>query len=197
MSSDTKRPYAEALANAEKFRDLFMPMFAEAWTIAGSIRRHRPMVGDVEHVVIPKFGEAVPLGSMFPERCNLLWHRMEELVHNGPLTKAVYGEGETVVHALKGVSLEIDRGEIFGVPLFIDAGMLYWRTDLMDGPPTSLSALAADWAGDAILAQASTLHVEGADALTEFAAPDTTRTRFCSRCGVCCVKDGAMRAESV
>lgn len=34
-----------------------------------------------------------------------------------------------------------------------------------------------------ILAQASTLSVEGADALTEYAAPDTTRTRFCARCG--------------
>jgi len=34
-----------------------------------------------------------------------------------------------------------------------------------------------------VLAQASTLRVEGAHALTEFAAPDTTRTRFCSRCG--------------
>jgi hypothetical protein len=34
-----------------------------------------------------------------------------------------------------------------------------------------------------VLAQASTLHVDGAEALTEFAAPDTTRTRFCSRCG--------------
>ena len=34
-----------------------------------------------------------------------------------------------------------------------------------------------------ILAQASTLHVDGADAMTEFAAPDTTRTRFCSVCG--------------
>jgi hypothetical protein len=34
-----------------------------------------------------------------------------------------------------------------------------------------------------VLAQASTLAVEGADALTEYAAPDTTRTRFCSRCG--------------
>ncbi|MGH2418405.1 MAG: GFA family protein [Candidatus Limnocylindria bacterium] len=34
-----------------------------------------------------------------------------------------------------------------------------------------------------LLAQSSTLEVDGADALTEFAAPDTTRTRFCSRCG--------------
>lgn len=34
-----------------------------------------------------------------------------------------------------------------------------------------------------VLAQASSLHVEGAEVLTEFAAADTTRTRFCSRCG--------------
>jgi hypothetical protein len=34
-----------------------------------------------------------------------------------------------------------------------------------------------------VLAQASTLAVEGSEALTEYAAPDTTRTRFCSRCG--------------
>ena len=34
-----------------------------------------------------------------------------------------------------------------------------------------------------ILAQASTLAVDGADSLTEFAAPDATRTRFCSVCG--------------
>jgi len=34
-----------------------------------------------------------------------------------------------------------------------------------------------------VLAQASTLAVSGADAMTEYAAPDATRTRFCSRCG--------------
>lgn len=34
-----------------------------------------------------------------------------------------------------------------------------------------------------VLAQSSTLRVEGGEHLTEFAAADTTRTRFCSRCG--------------
>jgi hypothetical protein len=34
-----------------------------------------------------------------------------------------------------------------------------------------------------VLAQASSLEVTGADAMTEYAAPDATRTRFCSRCG--------------
>ena len=34
-----------------------------------------------------------------------------------------------------------------------------------------------------VLAQASTLRVDGLDAMTEFAAPDATRTRFCATCG--------------
>ncbi len=34
-----------------------------------------------------------------------------------------------------------------------------------------------------VLAQASSLVVDGAEMLTEFAAVDSTRTRFCSRCG--------------
>jgi hypothetical protein len=34
-----------------------------------------------------------------------------------------------------------------------------------------------------VLAQASTLRVIGAELITEYAAPDATRTRFCSRCG--------------
>lgn len=34
-----------------------------------------------------------------------------------------------------------------------------------------------------LLARSSTLEVTGAEALTEYAAPDTTRTRFCARCG--------------
>ncbi len=34
-----------------------------------------------------------------------------------------------------------------------------------------------------VLAQASTLRVDGLDAVTEFAAPDATRTRFCATCG--------------
>ena len=34
-----------------------------------------------------------------------------------------------------------------------------------------------------VLAQASTLRVIGVEQITEYAAPDATRTRFCSRCG--------------
>ena len=33
------------------------------------------------------------------------------------------------------------RGTLYALPWFIDVGLLYWRTDLADGPPQSLDAL--------------------------------------------------------
>jgi multiple sugar transport system substrate-binding protein len=33
------------------------------------------------------------------------------------------------------------RGSLHAVPWFVDVGLLYWRTDLMPGPPRSLAAL--------------------------------------------------------
>jgi ABC-type glycerol-3-phosphate transport system substrate-binding protein len=36
------------------------------------------------------------------------------------------------------------RGALFAVPWFVDVGMLYWRTDLVDRPPATFDELAAD-----------------------------------------------------
>ena len=33
-------------------------------------------------------------------------------------------------------------GELYALPWFVDVGMLYWRTDLFDGPPASLDELS-------------------------------------------------------
>ncbi len=35
-------------------------------------------------------------------------------------------------------------GMLFALPWFVDVGMLYWRTDLLDGPPATFADLAAD-----------------------------------------------------
>ncbi|MCC6947593.1 MAG: hypothetical protein IT539_07470 [Bradyrhizobiaceae bacterium] len=55
-TTKTKIPLAEAEAHAKRFRDLFEGCY-DRWEFAGSIRRKRPEVGDIDHVVIPKWIE--------------------------------------------------------------------------------------------------------------------------------------------
>jgi DNA polymerase/3'-5' exonuclease PolX len=95
MTDTTKQPLADAIANAQAFRALFRTDSYERWEIAGSIRRRRPEVSDVDHVVIPRFGD-VPAADMFatPTRVNLLWHQLDNLVRGGAVTKHLYGASE-------------------------------------------------------------------------------------------------------
>lgn len=94
MSTGTRQPHARALVIAEKFRELFAGTFEE-WHIAGSIRRQRPMVGDVEHVVIPKFVEerepSIFGAGKVTGTFNAVWTKADALIGNGPCEKAKYG----------------------------------------------------------------------------------------------------------
>jgi hypothetical protein len=96
MSSGTKRPWADAMADAESLRALFPPHCYERWEFAGSLRRRCPDVSDVEHVVIPAFGEvAVTMpGSLFStrQRANLLWHHLDALWQGGTVERHIYGQ---------------------------------------------------------------------------------------------------------
>jgi DNA polymerase/3'-5' exonuclease PolX len=89
----TKRPWAVAMIDADDFRGLFPKSSYERWEIAGSVRRQRPLVGDVEHVVIPVYGEVERGDGLFAvkERVNLLWHRLDALAREGQVSKHVYG----------------------------------------------------------------------------------------------------------
>jgi DNA polymerase/3'-5' exonuclease PolX len=87
MSTSIKRPLKDAQQDANDFRGLF-PGCYERWEIAGSVRRLKADVGDVEHVVIPKGDK--------------LWRRIEELTRdadnmfadpNAPFVKHVYPNG--------------------------------------------------------------------------------------------------------
>jgi|GEM_PF-685206 len=91
----TKRSYADALRDAEAFRDLFPRGSYADWEIAGSLRRRKSEVGDVEHVVMPQFAaRTVPGDGLFAssvtETVNLVWHRLDELVADGTVAKHVY-----------------------------------------------------------------------------------------------------------
>jgi DNA polymerase/3'-5' exonuclease PolX len=89
--TETKRPLAHALADAEAFRDLFPAACYERWEFGGSIRRRKPEVSDVEHIVIPRL-TLVGTGGLFDEKkiANLLWARSDDLLAAGCITKHIY-----------------------------------------------------------------------------------------------------------
>lgn len=92
----TKRPYARALADARAFRDLLPHDAYLRWEFAGSVRRRKPEVGDVEHVVIP--AHAIETGGgLFaePVAVNLLWREVDRLLADGVVAKHVYGQTAT------------------------------------------------------------------------------------------------------
>lgn len=92
-TTQSKRAHAEALADAMAFRELFDGCYDE-WHVAGSIRRNKPEVGDIEHVIVPRFGD-VPTGGLFSNetaRVNLVWHKLESLLGVGDIDKHRYGE---------------------------------------------------------------------------------------------------------
>lgn len=110
MSTGTKIPLDKAMQNAERFRSLFDGTY-DRWEIAGSIRRKRPMVGDVEHVVIPR-----------GENGSQLWGRVNDLLAtdgglfagDGALMKAVYPNGtHRWGNRYRGIVFEGVRHEVF------------------------------------------------------------------------------------
>lgn len=87
-----KRPYMQAMEDALAFRAMFRPACYERWEFAGSIRRGKPEVGDIEHVIIPRWEDRPDPLSMFglTVPTNLLWLRLEELVSAGTLARHQY-----------------------------------------------------------------------------------------------------------
>lgn len=109
MSTGIKRSLPEARRDAEAFRALFADCY-ERWEIAGSVRRRKVEVGDVEHVVIPRHGDIVESVGMFDatRRGNLLLHRRDELLRNGLIRQHLY----TSHHADGSTSVSPRWGDI-------------------------------------------------------------------------------------
>lgn len=117
MSTTTDRRTLEAVkADAKAFYNLFPRVCFARWKVAGSIRRRRPTVGDVEHVVIANFGDAAVDGSLFKQtdRVNLLWHHLDALLAGGQIAKHFYGDqGPRWGEKSRGIDFRGFRHEIY------------------------------------------------------------------------------------
>lgn len=113
MSTGPKIQLADATSEAEAFRAMFDGCH-QRWEVAGSVRRRKPEVGDIEHVVIPRFGVVRMAGEMFPTDGSLMLARLDALVEAGTLTKSVYPNGShRWGEKYRGVDLHGRRHELF------------------------------------------------------------------------------------
>jgi hypothetical protein len=114
---DGRRPWQQALADGEAFRELFPPACYERWEIAGSVRRRSPGgAKDVEHVVIPRFGDVPDGDSLFAAtvRVNLLWYQLDAMVKADRVSKHLYtSHGKDGVDRVAPRWGEIHRGADF------------------------------------------------------------------------------------
>ncbi len=92
MSSSAKRSLSDAINLSGEFTLLLAP-YCDRIEFAGSIRRQKAEVGDCEIVAIPKISRATLdlFGGNIPE--NLLLKRLDSLLADGRIRKAVYSNG--------------------------------------------------------------------------------------------------------
>lgn len=97
MSDKPKFPHAKAMAVAEKIVEALAPVCARI-EIAGSLRRKKPLVGDVEIVYVPKFTEVPDARELFPGkliRVNATDLIIAELIERGSLARRPKTDGKT------------------------------------------------------------------------------------------------------
>lgn len=132
MSTGARIPLAHAIAHAEAFRALFDGTWRE-WVIAGSIRRRRQEIGDIEHAVLPIVAEPERdlLGQIAKPATTLVRRRIDELLASGTVTLHRYGEKQTPRNGELYIGLDyrgrqheifMGRAENFGCVLSIRTG---------------------------------------------------------------------------
>lgn len=85
-SATTRMPLAEAQALAEEVI-AYLYSACERIRVAGSIRRGKADIGDLELVCVPMFQESLDLfGDALPERRNMLDERCNDLLAEGVLS---------------------------------------------------------------------------------------------------------------
>ena len=85
MIDKPKFPRAEAIAVARIIVDFLKP-FCERLIVAGSLRRRRTAVGDVEILYVPKYS-AEPDGLFDTVRVNCVDRRLEQMLQCGTISK--------------------------------------------------------------------------------------------------------------
>lgn len=88
MSTGTKITLQDAETAARRFHVLIAAA-CDRHQVAGSVRRMRPEVGDIEHVVISRTITATSAGEMFPREVAMVLDVLDQLVESGTIQKQI------------------------------------------------------------------------------------------------------------
>lgn len=77
---------------ADKIAGLLEP-HCDLLAIAGSIRREKPLVGDIEILYVPKIEEETPEGELLPKRINKSEQKIKELIEKNILEHRIKKDG--------------------------------------------------------------------------------------------------------
>ncbi len=114
MSDKPRWPLDEARAVAAEIVTWLRP-FCSKIEVAGSVRRRRESVGDIEIVYVSKFGDAVFPGELLPRDGPLAEPEIGRLVRDGVLARRPLKNGATafgprnklLVHAASGIPVDL------------------------------------------------------------------------------------------
>ena len=114
MSLVSKRPYAEAENIARNLVAGLEP-FCEQIEIAGSIRRMKPLIGDIEIVAVPEVEEQQDLFGDSGRTTSLLWKHLDKLLKAG---KIFHGSPKRWGTKYRAFQAKTKRGQLYKVDLF-------------------------------------------------------------------------------
>lgn len=127
MSGDKRRwPRTEALAVASDLLEALNDV-TERITIAGSIRRRKPTVGDVELLFIPTIADRRIPGDLFActEPVDLAGERLEAMLTAGILAKRLNVEGRPTWGIRNKLAVHVATG--IPVDLFATTASSWWN----------------------------------------------------------------------
>lgn len=127
MSEKTKFPHAEALKVAQAIVEKLRP-FVERIAIAGSLRRCKPYVSDIEILFVPRM-ENVPDGFFFTKEEDISAREIERLVAAGEIEKRANEAGSFTWGALNKLGRHVPSG--IPVDFFCEPDPLDWWRSLV------------------------------------------------------------------
>lgn len=126
MSAGQRYPLEEAVKVADEIRKLLVP-YVKRIQIAGSIRRRKPDVGDVEILAIPEWMEAIKAENLFGEleMISCLDHGVQKVIDMGFLKFRLNSKGAVT----NGEQIKLLKHVESGIPvdIFVTGYKSWWN----------------------------------------------------------------------